>query len=51
MDEKFSRYDTANNLHTKEDMDLYRDACLVEDSGDGSLIRTALGAASPGPGK
>ena len=43
MVEKFSRYDTANYLHSEEDMVLYLDACLAEDPGDGSLIRTALG--------
>ncbi len=43
MDEKFFRYDTAKYLHTEKDMALYLDACLEEDPGDGSLIRTALG--------
>ena len=38
---KHSRYDTANYLHSEEDMALYLDACLA-DTGDGSLIRTAL---------
>ena len=44
MAEKFSRYDTADYLKTEEDMALYLDACLDEDPGDGSLIRTALGS-------
>lgn len=44
MAEKFSRYDTADYLKTDEDMALYLDACLEEDPGDGSLIRTALGS-------
>ena len=43
MAEKFSRYDTADYLKTEEDMALYLDACIEEDPGDGSLIRTALG--------
>lgn len=44
MVEKFSRYDTADYLKTEEDMVLYLDACIEEDPGDGSLIRTALGS-------
>ncbi|CCG08065.1 addiction module antidote protein [Pararhodospirillum photometricum] len=44
MTEKFSRYDTADYLKTEEDIALYLDACLEEDPGDGSLIRTALGS-------
>ncbi|MDY0185764.1 MAG: putative addiction module antidote protein [Desulfuromonadaceae bacterium] len=44
MAEKFSRYDTADYLKTEEDMTLYLDACIAEDPGDGSLIRTALGS-------
>jgi len=37
------RWDAADYLETEEDMALYLDACLDEDPGDGSLIRTALG--------
>ena len=44
MAETFSRYDTADYLKTEEDMALYLDACIEEDPGDGSLIRTALGS-------
>lgn len=44
MAEKFSRYDTADYLKTEEDMALYLDACIEEDPGDGSLIRTAQGS-------
>ena len=44
MAEKFSRYDTADYLKTEEDMAMYLDACIEEDPGDGSLIRTALGS-------
>lgn len=43
MAEKFSRWDVADYLDTEEDMALYLDACLDDDPGDGSLIRTALG--------
>lgn len=43
MAEKFSRWDVADYLDTEEDMALYLDACLEDDPGDGSLIRTALG--------
>jgi len=43
MAEKFSRWDVVDYLNTEEDMALYLDACLEEDPGDGSLIRTALG--------
>lgn len=44
MTERFSRYDTADYLKTEEDMAFYLDACIEEDPGDGSLIRTALGS-------
>ncbi|MDA8165784.1 MAG: putative addiction module antidote protein [Desulfobacteraceae bacterium] len=44
MAEKFSRWDSADYLKTEEDIALYFDACVEEDPGDGSLIRTALGA-------
>jgi probable addiction module antidote protein len=43
MAEQFSRYDAAEYLKTEEDVALYLDACLDEDPGDGSLIRSALG--------
>jgi probable addiction module antidote protein len=42
MSEKFTRWDAADSLKTGEDMALYLDACLNEDSGDGQLIRAAL---------
>jgi len=42
MAEKFTRWDAADYLDTEEDMALYLDACLDEDSGDGSLVRAAL---------
>lgn len=44
MTEKFSPYDTADYLRTAEDRALYLDACIEEDPGDGSLIRTGLGS-------
>ena len=43
MAEKFSRWDVADYLGTDEDIALYLDACIDEDPGDGSLIRSALG--------
>lgn len=42
MAEKFTRWDAADYLDTEEDMALYLDACLDEDTGDGSLVRAAL---------
>jgi len=42
MVEKFTRWDATDYLKTEEDMALYLDACLDEDSGDGRLIRAAL---------
>jgi probable addiction module antidote protein len=42
MAEKFSTWDPVDELKTEEDMALYLDACLVDDPGDGSLIRAAL---------
>jgi probable addiction module antidote protein len=42
MVEKFTRWDAADYLKSKEDMALYLDACLDEDTGDGKLIRAAL---------
>jgi probable addiction module antidote protein len=43
MAEKFSQWDPAKHLNSKEDMALYLDACFEDDPGDGSLIRAALG--------
>jgi probable addiction module antidote protein len=39
----FSRWDVADHLKTEEDMQLYLDACLEEDDGDGRLVNAALG--------
>ncbi|MDE0106599.1 MAG: putative addiction module antidote protein [Bryobacterales bacterium] len=42
MTERFSNWDAAEHLHTREDTRLYIQACADEDPGDGSLIRAAL---------
>ena len=42
MAEKFTRWDAADYFKTEEDMALYLDACLDEDTSDGRLIRAAL---------
>ena len=36
-------WDSAEYLNSDEDIALYLDACMEDDPGDGSLIRTALG--------
>jgi probable addiction module antidote protein len=41
--EGFSRWDTAEMLTSEEDMQLYLDACMEEDEGDGRLVNHALG--------
>jgi probable addiction module antidote protein len=41
--EGFSRWDSTEFLKTEEDMQLYLDACIEEDDGDGKLIAHALG--------
>ncbi|EIC20790.1 addiction module antidote protein [Thiorhodovibrio frisius] len=43
MTERFTRWDSADYLETEEDIRLYLEACIEEDPGDGSLIRSALG--------
>ena len=50
---KLTRWDVIDYLDTEEDMALYLDACMEEDSGDGALIRTALNniARAKGMGK
>jgi len=35
-------WDAANYLNTEEDMQLYLEACMEEDEGDGALIRAAI---------
>jgi len=42
MNKTFSKFDAAEYLHNEEDMRLYLEACIEEDSGDGGLIRAAL---------
>ena len=43
MTEQLSRWDAADYLNTDEDIQLYLEACVEDDPGDGSLIRLALG--------
>ncbi len=42
MPEEFTRWEITHHLSTTEDVRLYLGACVEEDPGDGSLIRTAL---------
>ena len=42
MSEKFIRYDPVNYIHTKEDIQLYLEAGLEGDCGDGRLIIVTL---------
>jgi probable addiction module antidote protein len=42
MAEKFTRWDPVDHLKTDEDMALYLDACLEEDTDDGLVVRAAL---------
>jgi len=42
MNKHFSKFNAAEYLHNDEDMRLYLEACIEEDSGDGGLIRSAL---------
>ncbi len=42
MTETFATWDAAEHLRTREDVQLYLEACAEEDPGDGSLIRAAL---------
>lgn len=37
-----TRWDATDYLVTEEDMVLYLNACMEEDTGDGTLIHTAL---------
>ncbi|RAH03065.1 hypothetical protein DJ480_10805 [Pseudomonas sp. Leaf98] len=36
-----SPFNIVDHLHTQEDMEVYLQACIEEDPGDGSLIRRA----------
>ena len=44
MENKFNLnvWDTAEHLHSEEDMVLYLNACIEQDPGDGALIRLAI---------
>ena len=42
MVKHFTHWDSADYLDTEEDIQLYLDACMEEDPGDGRLIRHAL---------
>ncbi|QWT18668.1 putative addiction module antidote protein [Bacillus sp. NP157] len=43
MKEVVTRWDPVDHLHTEASQIAYLNACLVEDPGDGSLVRAALG--------
>jgi len=43
MSVTLTKWDAAESLNTDEDMQLYLEACMEEDAGDGALIREALG--------
>jgi probable addiction module antidote protein len=43
LPEGFSNWDSAELLKSETDMQLYLDACLDEDEGDGRLVNHALG--------
>jgi DNA-binding phage protein len=40
--EKFTVWDPVHELKCEHDMAIYFEACIENDPGDGSLIRTAL---------
>ena len=41
--EGFARWNALDHLKSEEDMQLYLDACMAEDEGDGRLVNAALG--------
>lgn len=43
MSERFTEWDSVQELKSEKDIALYFEACLDDDPGDGSLIRAALG--------
>lgn len=47
MAERFTRWDSADYLNTEDDVQLYLQACIAEDCGDGALIRAALSDIAP----
>ena len=42
MSEQFTRWDPVDYLESAEDVAMYLDACLEEDTGDGKVVRAAL---------
>ena len=42
MNEAFTKWDVADDLRSASDLELYFQACIDADEGDGSLIRAAL---------
>ena len=42
MNAAFSKWDVVNDLRSDSDLELYFQACIDADEGDGSLIRAAL---------
>lgn len=42
MGEKFTVWDPVHELKCEHDMAAYFEACIENDPGDGSLVRTAL---------
>ncbi len=42
MNAAFSQWDVADDLRSDSDLELYFQACIDADEGDGSLIRAAL---------
>ena len=43
MSERFTEWDSVQELKSEKDIALYFEACLEDDPGDGSLVRAALG--------
>jgi len=39
---KLSKWDVAEHLNSEEDRQLYLEACMEDDDGDGAMIRHAL---------
>lgn len=45
---KFTKFEASEYLRNTEDMQLYLDACVEEDAGDGRLIAKAIGDIAKG---
>ena len=43
MPEGYARWSAQDHLKSDEDMQLYLEACIEEDDGDGRLVNAALG--------